>query len=119
MQLKGKIDKRRKKTSVREMKTQQRARERTRNKKARRLKLLLTVHPENEASLTFNCENKSHTNSSECIQFFMQDSSQRQEKHFPSKVKRWKTVSEAVAKSKRDENKWNRFCVVARTEIFI
>lgn len=41
----------------------------------------------NEATLTFNYENKSHTNSSECIQFFMQDSRQRQENGFLSKGK--------------------------------
>lgn len=86
MQLKGKIDKR---NQRREMKTQRARKWRKNHEKKittriRELKYCLQC-TQNEATLTFNYENKSHTNSSECIQFFMQDSRQRQQNSFLSK----------------------------------
>ena len=41
--------------------------------KSTRLKYCIASRPNEALTLTLNCENKSHTNGSECIQFFMQD----------------------------------------------
>lgn len=80
-------------------------------KKIHRLKYCIASNPNEATTLTLNCENKSHTNNSECIQFFMQDRRQRQENIFP-----FKGEEEESAHQKRRKQMETVLCVLAKNK---